>query len=42
MSDLSLDRYVSQGVTLLGDVSKLGQVTEWVNRKVSYDSMFGK
>ena len=30
------------GVTLLGDVSKLGQVTEWVNRKVSYDSIFGK
>ena len=30
------------GVTLLGDVSKLGQVTDWVNKKVSYESIFGK
>ena len=29
------------GVTLLGDVSKLGKVTELVNQKASYDSLFG-
>lgn len=30
------------GVTLLGDVSKLGTVTELVNRKASYEEVFGK
>lgn len=29
------------GVTLLGDVSKLGKVTELVNQRASYDSLFG-
>lgn len=30
------------GVTLLGDVSKLGKVTELVNQKASYEKVFGK
>ena len=43
----NLEKYFFQddvlcGVTLLGDVSKLSQVTEQVNRKASYDSLFGK